>query len=60
VVFAGVPSARMFQNIPDAQFLDYFQDEHLNLNGTNLFTGIITPALIQLYEQRISVHTQAR
>jgi hypothetical protein len=56
VVFAGVPSARMFENIPDAQFEDYFQDEHLNLNGSELFTGIITPVLIQLYEQ----HTQSR
>jgi hypothetical protein len=56
VAFAGVPSARMFANIPDAQFEDYFQDEHLNLNGSELFTGIITPALIQLYEQ----YTQSR
>ena len=56
VVFAGVPSARMFENIPSAQFEDYFQDEHLNLNGSELFTGIITPVLIQLYEQ----HTQSR
>jgi len=51
VVFAGVPSAGMFKDIPDAQFEDYFQDEHLNLNGSELFTGIITPALIRLYEQ---------
>jgi hypothetical protein len=51
VDFAGVPSARMFENIPDTQFEDYFQDEHLNLNGSELFTGIITPVLIRLYEQ---------
>ncbi|MBZ5617577.1 MAG: hypothetical protein LAQ69_02410 [Acidobacteriia bacterium] len=50
-VFAGVPSARMFENVPDAQFEDYFQDEHVNPNGSELFTGIVTPALIQLYEQ---------
>ena len=49
--FAGVPSARMFENVPDAQFEDYFQDEHLGLNGAELFTGLITPVLIQLYEQ---------
>lgn len=49
--FAGVPSARMFENVPDAQFEDYFQDEHLGLNGSELFTGIVTPALIHLYEQ---------
>jgi len=51
VVFAGVPSARMFENIPDSQFEDYFQDEHLGLNGSELYTRIMTPALIQLYEQ---------
>jgi len=56
VAFAGVSSARMFEGIPDAQFEDYFQDEHLGLNGEELFTGIITPALIQLYEQ----YTQSR
>jgi hypothetical protein len=51
VAFAGVPSARMFANVPDDQFEDYFEDEHLGLNGYELFTGIVTPALIQLYEQ---------
>jgi len=51
VAFVGVPSALMFQNIPDSQFEDYYQDEHLNLNGSELFTGIITPVLIHLYEQ---------
>jgi hypothetical protein len=56
VVYAGVPSARMFENIPDEQFEDYFQDEHLGLNGSELYTGIITPVLIQLYEQ----YTQSR
>jgi hypothetical protein len=50
-VFAGVPSARMFENVPDAQFEDYFQDEHLGLNGSELYTRIVTPVLIQLYEQ---------
>ena len=51
VAYAGVPVARMFGNIPDSQFEDYFQDEHVNLNGSILYTGTITPALIQLYEQ---------
>jgi hypothetical protein len=56
VVFAGVPLARMFQDVPDDQFFDYFQDEHLNLNGSELFTGIVTPLLVQLYEQRLQAH----
>ena len=51
VVFSGVPSSRMFANVPPAQFEDYFQDEHLNLNGSDLFTAIMTPVLIHLYEQ---------
>jgi hypothetical protein len=51
VTFAGVPSARMFENVPDAQFEDYFHDEHLGANGLELYTRIITPVLIQLYEQ---------
>jgi hypothetical protein len=51
VAFAGVPSARMFANVPNDQFEDYFEDEHLGLNGYELFTGIITPVLIQLYAQ---------
>jgi hypothetical protein len=51
VAFAGVSSARMFENVPDTQFEDYFQDEHLGLNGSDLYTGIMTPVLIQLYEQ---------
>jgi hypothetical protein len=56
VAYAGLPSARMFENIPDAQFEDYFQDEHLGLNGSQLYTGLITPVLIQLYEQYTQSH----
>jgi hypothetical protein len=56
VAFVGIPSTRMFANVPDAQVLDYFKDEHLNFNGMALYTKIITPALIQLYER----YTQAR
>jgi hypothetical protein len=56
VAYAGVPSARMFENIPDTQFEDYFQDEHLGLNGSQLYTGLIAPVLIQLYEQYTQSH----
>jgi hypothetical protein len=56
VAFAGVPSALMFQNVPDEQFEDYFQDEHVGLNGRELFTRIMTPVLIQLYEQYSQSH----
>jgi hypothetical protein len=52
VFFVGVPSARLFRNVPDSQFLDYYQDEHVNLNGSDLFTRAINPALIEIYERR--------
>ncbi len=51
--FAGVPSTRLFQNVPASEFEDYYQDEHLNRNGMDLFTRTITPALIRLYEQHV-------
>jgi len=56
VVFAGIPWDRMFAGVPDAEALDFFQDEHLNLNGAALYSKLITPTLIQLYEH----YTQAR
>lgn len=52
VFFVGVPSARLFHNVPDRDFLDYYQDEHMNLNGSQLFTRAIIPALIKIYEQQ--------
>ena len=51
VFFVGVPSARLFRDIPAEQFYDYYQDEHMNLNGADLFTRAVTPALIELYER---------
>jgi 3',5'-cyclic AMP phosphodiesterase CpdA len=52
VFFVGVPSARLFHNVPDSEFLDYYTDEHVNLNGSDLFTRAITPALIEIYERQ--------
>jgi hypothetical protein len=51
VVFSGIASASMFQNVPPGDFFDYFHDEHLNTNGMELFTKTITPALIQIYDR---------
>jgi hypothetical protein len=56
VFFLGVPSARLFRNVPDAQFFDYYQDEHVNLNGSDLFTQAMAPALSELYERATAVH----
>jgi hypothetical protein len=49
--FAGVPSARLFENVPPNEFEDYYQDEHLNRNGMELLSRTVTPALVQLYER---------
>jgi hypothetical protein len=56
IFFVGVSSERMFRDIPSADFFDYFQDEHVNLNGNQLYTEAISPALIQLYEQHEKTH----
>jgi hypothetical protein len=52
VAIAGIPSAGMFGSIPPDQYLDYFQDEHLNANGMTLFTAELAPALVELYARR--------
>jgi hypothetical protein len=49
VALAGIPSASMFRGIPQDQFLDFYQDEHMNANGRRLFTSELTPALVELY-----------
>ena len=51
VAYAGIPSARLFETIPNSEFFDYYHDEHLNTNGMELYTKTITPALIELYER---------
>lgn len=45
----GVTSANLFQGISDGQVYDFYEDEHLNRNGQELFTRTITPALVSLY-----------
>jgi hypothetical protein len=56
VFLLGIPSARLFRDVPDAQFFDYYQDEHMNRNGAGLFTQAIAPALSQLYERAAAAH----
>jgi hypothetical protein len=51
VAMVGVPSARLFRDVPGSEFFDYYHDEHLNSNGMDLYTKAITPALIELYER---------
>jgi hypothetical protein len=56
VSLLGIPSARLFRDVPDSQFFDYYQDEHMNVNGAALFTRAIAPALSELYERTSAVH----
>jgi hypothetical protein len=51
MAMVGVPSAELFQGIPRQQILDFYEDEHLNRNGQELFTKTITPALVTLYAE---------
>ncbi len=62
VALAGIPSAQLFENVPEPQFFDYYHDEHLNANGMELYTRTITPALIELYERHLhpAPHLYAR
>lgn len=49
----GIPPAKMFGSLSDAEALKLFADPaHLNQNGQIYFTRLITPALIKLYEDQ--------
>jgi hypothetical protein len=48
----GIPPGRFFANISDEEIEKlYFDPGHLNENGQRYFTTLITPALINYYEQ---------
>jgi hypothetical protein len=48
----GIAPARLFDGLSDDEVIKLYQDPgHFNQNGLTYFTRIITPALIQLYEQ---------
>jgi hypothetical protein len=49
VRIVGVPSGALFRGVPDSEFYRFYEDEHLNRNGQELFTHVITPALVELY-----------
>lgn len=49
----GIPPAKMFAGLTDDEIRKlYFNSGHLNKNGQALFTSLIEPALIQLYESQ--------
>lgn len=45
----GVPTATLFSGVPDSRFYHFFYDQHMNINGKELFTAAVTPALIDAY-----------
>jgi len=45
----GVPPTILFSGMTDAQIDQFYYDEHLNVNGNEYFTRIITPSLLEVY-----------
>lgn len=45
----GVSSATLFENVPGTDFNLYYFDQHLNANGSELFTASMLPAILQCY-----------
>jgi hypothetical protein len=53
VTLLGVPPAKMFGRLTDEEVRQlYFNFAHFNKNGVDYFTPLITPALINLYENQ--------
>ncbi len=56
VPILGVPSAVLFAGDTRAEFQHYFYDQHLNANGQALFTTLITPAILKVYDESERSH----
>jgi hypothetical protein len=51
VDIVGIPPAKLFAGLPEADLPRLFYDDvHMNQSGQDLFTALITPALVQLHE----------
>lgn len=50
----GIPPAKLFAGLSDEEVLTlYWEYRHFNENGQKFFTRVVTPALVQLYENKI-------
>jgi hypothetical protein len=50
VSIIGIPPAKLFAGIPTADVPElFFNDAHFNQNGQDMFTQLITPALLKQY-----------
>ncbi|MDQ3666273.1 MAG: hypothetical protein M3410_06675 [Acidobacteriota bacterium] len=47
----GVPPASLFRGMTDSEINRCFYDEHMNLNGSDLLTRTVTPAILTVYEE---------
>jgi hypothetical protein len=55
----GIPPARLFAGIPSGDLTRLFYDEeHFNQNGQELFTPLITPALVHLFARSDADHPE--
>jgi hypothetical protein len=55
VDIVGIPGAKLLAGISDADQLKlFYMDDHLNQNGQEMFTALITPALEKLYASPIN------
>ncbi len=55
LTLVGIPPRQMFQGLSDDEILKLFSDKwHFNQNGMEFFTPLITPALIQLYDDLVN------
>jgi hypothetical protein len=53
VTMLGIPSATLFDGMTDDNILKLFYNTgHLNKNGQELFTPLITPALLKIYDSQ--------
>src|SRR5262249_14388461 len=49
-VIVGIPGARLFAGVPADDIPKfYYNKSHLNANGQDRFTPLVTPALLDLY-----------
>jgi hypothetical protein len=50
VIMMGIPPARLFARLTDDEVrMLYYNPDHLNKNGQEYFTSIITPRLLEIY-----------
>jgi len=53
VTMLGIAPAKLFAGLSDGDILKlYYNTGHFNVNGQELFTSLITPALLKIYESQ--------